>query len=390
MQNIEVIKPLLNKMQQRALLVGALGVFATAVGAFISPEQFFKSYLFGYIFWTGLTLGSLAILSLHHMVGGGWGFVIQRVLESGTRTLPLMALLFLPILFGMKELYLWARPEVVSTDAILLHKSAYLNIPFFAFRAFFMFAVWAVFVFFMNKWSGAQDKTADDSLSEKLRSIGGPALLVCFITITFASIDWVMSLDPHWFSTIFGVMLIIGQGVSTLAFAIIVVSRLAEHKPLAGVIQKKHFHDHGNLLLAFLALWAYMGLSQFLIIWSGNLPEEIPWYLHRLQGGWGTLAILTVFFHFIVPFFLLLMRGNKRSAKVLSKIAMAIILVRFLDLFWIIMPNFYPHGFHIHWLDFAAPIGIGGVWVAVFVWQLKGRALLPVNDPRLIEVFAHE
>lgn len=206
--------------------------------------------------------------------------------------------------------------------------------------------------------------------------------------MTFASIDWVMSLDPHWFSTIFGFMFVIGQALLTLAFAVIVIGQLSTVKPLADVLKKQHFHDLGNLMLAFVSLWAYMSLSQFLIIWSGNLPEEIPWYLHRLHGGWQWLALFVVIFHFALPFIVLLSRRTKRNITVLSRVAVAMVFMRLVDLFWIIAPSFHPDKFSFHWLDVAAPIGIGGLWVAAFVWQLKGRALLPVNDPRLEEAFA--
>lgn len=390
MNDIEAIRPQLDRIQQRAFLIGGAGLVVTIIGAFTNSQQFFQSYLFGYMFWIGLALGSLALVSLHHLVGGGWGFVIQRILESGTRTLPLMAVLFLPFLFGMQELYLWARPEVVAQDAVLQHKQLYLNEPFFWIRAAFFFLLWFSFGFFLNKWSVEQDRTGNVRLSDKLRNISGPCLVFYVLTMTFASIDWVMSLEPHWFSTIFGFVFVIGQGLSTLAFAAIVVGKLSGKKPISEVIQKKHFHDLGNLMLAFVALWAYVNVSQFLIIWAGNLPEEIPWYLHRSHGGWEWLSLGVVIFHFAVPFALLLSRRNKQNMQVLSSIAIAIIVVRFFDLFWIVAPNFHQHGISVHWLDIAAPVGIGGLWVATFIWQLKGRALLPFNDPRLKEVFAHE
>ncbi len=390
MNDLEAIKPQLNKIQRTALGVGALATLGCLVGAFGNPAQFYQSYLFGYLFWIGLALGSLAIMSLHHMVAGGWGFAIQRILESCSRTLPLMALLFLPVFFGMKELYIWARPEVVAEDLILQHKSAYLNQTFFWIRAAFFFLVWFGFITAMNRWSLEQDKTGNASFSDKLRKIGGPGLLFYILTMSFASFDWAMSLDPHWFSTIFGFVFVLGQALLTLAFAIIVVAKLADRKPLVEVIAKKHFHDLGNLMLAFISLWAYVNVSQFLIIWSGNLPEEIPWYLHRMQGGWEWLGVGVVLFHFVVPFALLLSRRNKRRVQILARIAGAVIIMRLLDLFWIVAPNFREHGLGMHWLDLVAPLAIGGFWVAAFVWQLKGRALLPLHDPRLKEAFSHE
>ncbi|MFQ5650591.1 MAG: hypothetical protein ACE5IY_11670 [bacterium] len=390
MDPIEALRPQLNRIQKRALLVGGVALLGCLVGGFATPEQFFQSYLFGYMFWIGLALGSLAIISLHHLVGGGWGFVIQRILESASRTLPLMALLFVPILFGMKELYLWARPEAVAGDAILQHKEAYLNQPFFWLRATFFFLVWFGFIYFLNRWSVEQDRTGNPSLSNKMQKISGPSIIFYVLTMTFAAIDWVMSLDPHWFSTIFGFVFVIGQVLLTMAFATLVAAKLSGEQPLSEVIEKKHFHDLGNLMLAFIALWAYINVSQFLIIWSGNLPEEIPWYIHRMHGGWQWLAVGVVIFHFVVPFALLLSRRNKRSFQILSWIAVAVIVMRFFDLFWIVAPNFHEHGIHLHWLDFAAPVAIGGLWIAAFIWQLKGRALLPLRDPRFREAFQHE
>jgi len=390
MEKIDDLKSQLHGLQKKTLLVGILGLAACVIGAFLNPEQFYQSYLFGYLFWIGLPLGSIVLLSLHHMVAGGWGFVIQRILESGSRTVPLMAILVLPILFGVKELYVWAQPNVVVADQILQHKQAYLNPTFFTVRTAIFFLIWSILFYLLTKWSGDQDKSGDPALTTRLERLGGPAILLYVLTVTFASIDWVMSLDPHWFSTIFGFMFVVGQALLTLAFATLAVSQLVNHKPLAGVIQRKHFHDLGNLILAFVALWAYMAVSQFLIIWSGNLPEEIPWYLHRSHGGWQWLAIFVVLFHFAAPFMLLLMRRNKRNATILARIAIGIIIMRFFDLYWILAPNFHPDVFSIHWMYVAAPVGIGGVWLAVFLSSLKNRPLLPLKDPRLQEAFEND
>src|SRR5262245_47664422 len=291
MTEVNDIKPQLNRLQTQALVVGLVALAACGFGATMSTEQFFRSYLFGFLFWFGIALGCLALVMLHHLVAGGWGFVIQRLLEAGTRTLPLMLLLFLPIFFGMKELYLWARPEAVHADKILQHKSQYLNIPFFWLRTLGYFALWLFFAFLLNRWSSKQDQTGETALTKRLEIISGPGLVVFIMTATFAAIDWVMSLDPHWFSTIYGILFIIGHGLSTLAFAIIVVYLLSKHQPLAEVISPRQFHDLGTLMFAFVMLWAYISFSQFLIIWSGNLPEEIPWYVHRLHGGYGVFAV---------------------------------------------------------------------------------------------------
>ncbi len=247
-----------------------------------------------------------------------------------------------------------------------------------------------LFIAFLNKWSKDQDRTADASITSKLQKISGPAILLYVLTVTFSSIDWVMSLDPHWFSTIFGFVFVIGQALLTLAFAIVVVVMLSDYKPLSDVLARKHFHDLGNLMMAFVLLWAYISVSQFIIIWSGNLPEEIPWYLHRLHGGWQWLALAIVIFHFALPFILLLSRRTKQRKQLLFKVALAMIFMRLVDLFWIVAPNFHPEQISVHWMDVLAPIGIGGIWLAAFIWNLKDKPLLPLNDPRLKEAFQHD
>jgi len=388
MNQSEQLQTQLNRIQKFALIVGVAALALCGVGVALNKAQFFQSYLFGYLFWFGIAVGCFSVVALHHLVGGGWGFVIQRILEAGSRTLPLMLILFVPLFFGMRELYLWARPEAVAGDKILLQKAPYLNVPFFWIRAVLYFAVWGVSIYFLNKWSHEQDRTGYPLITQKIEKLAGPALAFYVLTMSFAAFDWVMSLEPHWFSTIFGAIFVVGQGLTTLAFAIIGVRLLEKREPIAGVIQTKHFHDLGNLMFAFVLLWAYVSFSQFFIIWSGNLPEEITWYMHRLHGGWGVMAMVIVIFHFFVPFVLLLLRKTKQRSKVLVKIAVAMFFMRFVDLFWTVAPNFNEGKFGIHWMDILAPIGIGGLWIAMLLSQLKSRALMPLHDPRLAEAFA--
>jgi hypothetical protein len=384
------LQPSWDRLQQRALMVGAGGIVLCGVGILLNPTQFFRSYLLAYLFWLGIPLGCLAVLMLHHLVGGAWGAVIRRVLESGTRTLPLLALLFVPLLFGLHDLYSWARPETVATDELLQRKSLYLNIPFFVLRSAFYFVVWFAMSYLLNRWSSVQDQTAADPFERRMRLLSGPGLVLYVLTATFASVDWVMSLEPHWFSTIYGILVIVGQLLATLAFAVVVVALLADAPPLSEAISPTHFHDLGNLLLAFVMIWAYMALSQFLIIWAGNLPEEITWYLHRTQGGWQWMALALILFYFALPFLLLLSRGIKQRAQLLVWVAAAILVMHVVDLFWSVVPAFRPAGIFIHWLDIIALVGVGGIWVAIFVWQLKGRPLLPVHDPGLQGTMPYE
>ncbi|RMD94068.1 MAG: hypothetical protein D6813_02950 [Calditrichaeota bacterium] len=386
----DVLHPYLNRIQISALIIGIITLLLSLFGAFSNTQQFYQSYLFSFLFWLGLSLGCLGWLGLHHLVGGGWGFAIQRLLEAGTRTLPLMALLFIPLYFGMHEIYVWSRPEIVANDAILLDKSIYLNIPFFWVRALVYFSTWFGFAFFLNKWSKMQDETGDVNLTRKMVRLCGPLLVFYVLTMTFASFDWGMSLEPHWFSTIYGFLFVVGQGLAAMAFMVIMAYTLSKREPLSRVFKPKHFHDYGNLMFAFILLWAYMSFSQFLIIWTGNLPEEIPWYLRRIKGGWEVLAVGLVLFHFIVPFFLLLMRFFKKRAELLFKIAIFMIFIRMVDLFWYIAPAFHPEKLTINWLDIILPVSMGGIWLAYYIQQLKKRSLIPLYDPRVKEALGYE
>ena len=384
------LQPSWDRLQQRVLIVGGGGIVLCGVGAVLNPTQFFRSYLLAYLFWFGIPLGCLAVLMLHHLVGGAWGAVIRRVLESGTRTLPLLALLFVPLLFGLHDLYSWARPETVAADALLQRKRPYLNVPFFVLRSACYFVVWFTMSYLLNRWSRLQDQTAADPFERRMRLLSGPGLVLYVLTATFASVDWMMSLEPRWFSTIYGILVIVGQLLATLAFAVVVTALLGDAPPLSAVVSPAHFHDLGNLLLAFVMIWAYMAISQFLIIWAGNLPEEITWYLHRTKGGWEWIALGLILFYFALPFLLLLSRGIKQRAQLLVWVATAILVMRVADVFWLVVPAFQPAVISIHWMDITALIGIGGLWVAAFVWQLKGRPLLPVYDPGLQGATSHE
>jgi hypothetical protein len=385
--------PAIGRLQSRALIVGVVGLLAGGIGALTNPSQFFQSWLVGFIFCLGLALGSLGLLMLQHLSGGQWGLVGRRVFEAASRTLPLLALVFIPIVFAMPTLFKWAQPDLVATDRILQAKAPYLNVPFFTGRAVFYFLFWIACAWFLNKWSAAQDRgteSTDAAGMVRFRTLSGPALLVLVLTITFATTDWVMSLDPHWYSTIFGLMFTVGFGLSALALTIAVLASIGPEGALAGLLTKRHFHDLGKLLLAFTMLWAYLNFSQFLIVWSGNLPEEIPWYLHRLQGPWGAVAIALVVGHFFLPFLLLLSQDVKKRPQMLARVAMFILLMRLVDTIFLISPTFAHEGFPIHWMDVAVPAGILGVWLFLFARFLQSRALAPLNDPYLKEVFAHD
>ncbi len=375
--------PELKRLPQRAFPVGVV-LFAILVFGFLSNRgQFFRSYLFAFSFWSGISIGSLALLMLQHLTGGGWGLVIRRVLEAATRTLPLMLVLFLPIISGAHWLYPWTHAEEIAKSPALVEKARlYLNLQFFVVRAAIYFAIWLTLAFFLNRWSKLQDQTGEGKFTKNMRVLSGPGMVLFVFTVTFAAIDWFMSLDPEWSSTIYGFIFVASWALSALAFVIAALAMLAKYEPLKTVVAPLHFHDLGKLLLALVMLWSYFAFSQFLIIWSGNLPEEIRWYLPRTRGAWGAMALAVVVLHFAFPFLFLLSRSLKRNPHLLALVAGLILVMRLLDLLWMITPNFTGEHFHVSWMDIVAPLAMGGLWLAVFGWQLNRRALVPINDPQ--------
>jgi hypothetical protein len=309
--------PELRRLQRPLLAAGIAGLLLSAVGLFVNATQFFQSYLMAYVFCLGLTLGCLALGMVHQLSGGAWGVVIRRPIGAASRVLPVLTLLFLPIVFGMGHLYSWTHADVVARDEALQHKQLYLNTPFFLGRAAVYFVVWNALSYYLNAWSLEQDRTGDPRLARRMQLLSAGGLVAYGLTITFASFDWLMSLEPHWFSTIYGVLIMGGQGLSGMAFLVVAIVWLSRRPPLRGVVAPAHLHDLGNLLLAFVMLWAYFSFSQYLIIWAGNLPEEISWYLHRLQTGWRFIGLTLVVFHFVVPFCLLLSRAVKREGQMI-------------------------------------------------------------------------
>jgi len=378
-----------DRVQRRAFVLGIAALVLAALDGIRAPEQFFRSYLLAFIFWLGFPLGCAAFLMVHHLTGGFWGLPIRRPLEAGTRTLPLLTALALPLLLGLTRLYSWTNPNLVAADDVLRSKQLYLNLPFFLVRNVIYFAVWWALVRGLNRWSDEQDRTGDPRLALRLENMSGPGLVLYGLTVTFFSIDWIMSLEPHWFSTIFGMIFMVLQVLSALALAVFVAGFLSQYEPIASVITSDRFNDLGNLVLTFVMLWAYLSFSQFLIIWAGDLINEIPWYLTRARGGWAMIALLLIFLSFAIPFFLLLMRPIKRRVETLSTLCGALILITFVDVYWMVAPAFEKAGPRFYLLDFLLPVGIGGIWVASFVAQLKSRPLLPLHDPRFEGALQH-
>ena len=373
----------LRRVQRIAVGVSGVALLVCALAGFGDLTQLLRSYLVAYVFWVGGALGCLAILMIHHVTGGAWGVAIRRLLESGARTLPAMAVLFLPIAFGVRRLYEWAQPERVAHDPLLQHKALYLNVPFFLVRTALYFLAWSLVVRALTRWSLRQDASFDPVPGQRMELISRGGLLLMGLTMTFAAVDWTMSLQPHWYSTIYGVIFMGGCALTAFAIVIPTVALLSVNPPVAGHVSDDQLSDLGKLLLAFVMLWAYFSLSQFLITWSGNLPEEITWYLDRIQGGWLWVIIAIVLFQFVMPFVLLLSYRLKRRARGVATVALMLIVIRFVDVFWIITPAFDPGRLSVHVLDLAAVLALGGFWVWLFVRQLEGRPLLPLRDPTL-------
>jgi hypothetical protein len=378
--------PELKRVSLIALAVGVVFLVLLLIGLPMDRAQFFHAYLVGFIFWIGLTLGSMALLMLQHLTGGAWGLMIRRALEAGTRTLPLMLILFLPILLGLNQIYSWTnRAEMDKVPALREKAAHYLNPSFFTLRAAAYFLIWFVMMWLLNSSSLKHDRTPERRLLKRMQMFSGPGLGLLIVTITFASIDWVMSLDPAWSSTIYGLIFVASWSLSGLAFGILVMSWLGKREPMESALRTSHFHDWGNLMMALVMLWMYFAFSQYLIIWSGNLPEETTWYVARNHDGWGIIALAIVILQFAFPFLTLLSRAAKKSPQKLGSLALLILIMRVLDVIWLIEPTFNREHFHLSWMDIVAPIAIGGIWIGFFAWQLGRRALIPINDPQLAQ-----
>ena len=376
--------PEIARARTLALAVGALFFALLIFGLLVDRAQFFHAYLVGFIFWIGITVGSLALLMLQHLTGGAWGLIIRRVLEAATRTLPLMLILFIPVLAGLNQIYPWTDRAAMDQVPALREKAAhYLYPAFFTARAVIFFALWLLLAWLFNSLSLKQDRTADPKLRKRMEMLSGPGLGLLILTITFAAIDWVMSLDPAWYSTIYGLIFVASWSLSALAFGILVMSWLEKRAPMDRVVRTSHFHDWGNLLLTMVMLWTYFAFSQYLIIWSGNLPEETVWYVERTHGGWGVIALGIVILQFAFPFVTLLSRAAKKSPQKLAVLAVVILAMRIVDVIWLVEPSFNREHFHLSWMDLVAPIAIGGLWIATFAWQLERRSRVPINDPQL-------
>jgi len=379
MTNTPQIMDVLKRARPKALTIGVIGIAACFAFGLRSRETAMQAYLLAYLYWLAIALGSLSLLMLQYVTGGRWGLTIRRLLEAASGTLPAMLVLFIPILLHLRILFPWADPTLVAGDEILLKKVAYLNPGAFTIRALVYFAIWIVISRLLIRWSRRQDDNADPALERRLRRLSAPGLVLYSLSVTFASFDWAMSLEPHWFSTIYGVLYGAGAAVAAMTFATVVLSRLAPRGPHAAFLKPETVGDLGNLTLAFTMFWTYISLSQFLIIWSGHLPEETPWYFVRMHGGWGVVGAGLFILNFALPFLFLLSRATKRNLNKMGRLALYILIVRFMDLLWIVAPAFSPDAFRLGLPELAAMAGIGGLWIFTYTHALAAAPILPAR-----------
>jgi hypothetical protein len=364
-----------------ALVAGAVAIVLCLIGWVVNPAAAARAYLFAYLFVLGLALGSLAWVMMHHLVGGGWGRAIQRIAEAGALTLVLMAVLFLPIVLSARRLYPWANEDWVAKDAILRHKAPYLNFGFWMVRAVVYFAIWIALALLMARGSSTYDRTGSLTVAKRMRRLSAAGLVIYVLTMTFAGVDWIMSREAHYFSTVFGFIMVVGQSLSALLMLVIVLTLLVNREPLRSFVTRGHFNDLGNLMLTCVILWAYVAFAQFLISWTGNIQEEVKWYDPRMHGFYGFLGALMIIFHFFVPFLLLLSKHLKRHPEMLARLAGALLAIRLIDLFWMVAPSGRSVGVvNFLWLSIVAPIAIGGLWLGVFLFILGQRPLLAVSE----------
>jgi hypothetical protein len=382
-----------NRVQMLGWGIGGVALVLAVIGAFIAPQQFFWSYLFSYLLVLGLTVGSLGLLMLQHLTGGIWGIVIRRPLEAASRNLWLVLVMFIPIVLGMKYLYNgngveygWLNAPKTGEHALSAWQQTYLTTGGYFVRAAIYFVIWFALTYLFNAWSKQQDSNpTDGALRQRIKSVAGPGIILYVLAVTFASIDWVMSISPQWASTIYGFIFVGSQAISAMCLMIITVVMLSRFEPFAGFLRPRHLHDLGKLLFAFNMLWAYFDFSQLLIIWSGNQPEEISFYRTRLYGQWGVVAVIVLVFSFALPFLVLLSQDVKRNARLVSKVALWMLFFRLVDLYWMTRPEFTRSAVP-HWLDIVVPVALMGLWVGFYAMNLKQRPVLPLGDPQLEEV----
>ena len=371
-----------DKIRSRSMVVGVVGGVLALIGYVTTPDAFYRAYLLAFMLWLGVSLGSLGLLLVIHLTNGRWGLVIRRILEAATKNFWLMAILFLPLTAGVPRLYPWAKAaELAQSENLRWIHEQFLDQKMFFVRGAIYFAIWGVLTYFFTRWSAEQDEPGNRSHSRS-GVLAGPGALLFGFTITFASVDWVMSLSYSWTSTIYGLIFLIGQLLAAVCFATVVAVILARYEPMKSILNIDHLHDYGKWMLAFTMVWAYFSFSQWVIMWAGNLPEEIVWYRDRLHGKWQYFGLFLALFHFVVPFVYLLSAQLKKEKGSLIGVAYWMLFMTYIDLYWLIMPNFENKaGFYFHWLNLVVPVAMGGFWLALFFRHLQGQPLLPLYAP---------
>ncbi|MDH3889470.1 MAG: hypothetical protein OEV49_00160 [candidate division Zixibacteria bacterium] len=371
------------KLGSVSLVIGLIGLAATSLGYFTDTKQFYHSYLVAFAFWVSIGLGGLFFTMLHHLVNAEWSTVLRRWSESVAATLPLMAVFAIPVLLGMGELYHWSHVEVVANDAILTQKAPYLNPTFFVIRSIGYFVIWSILALSLYRTSLKQDSGHSASLTQRFRRISAPGMILFALTLSFASFDWLMSLDAHWYSTIFGVYFFTGSLLAVLSFMVLIGIHLRRRSVLNEVVTIEHYHDLGKLLFGFIIFWAYMGFSQYMLIWYANIPEETIWFHHRWYSGWRWVSLLMIFGHFVLPFVVLITRASKRNLIVLGSMAVWVLLMRWVDLHWLVFPTLHEHSPHLSWMDLTSIVGVGGIFVWYFWRKYSSHPVIPMGDPSL-------
>lgn len=379
-----------NRIPVIAAACALLGAVVCAILGPGNPKQFFFSWLVSFLFFLSLALGGLFFVLIQYATQGGWGIVLRRIGETVFATLPVMAALSIPVFLGLHDLYEWAHAGAAEHDALLRWKSPFLNVPFFLTRAVIYFVLWSSIAILYYRGSSGQDVTGDPAVSARLRRLAGPALIVLALTQTLASIDWIMSLTPHWYSTMFGVYFFAGSFVGFIALLSVVAVAMRGAGLLDTVINAEHLQDVGKFLFAFTAFWAYISFSQYFLMWYGNLPEETIWFKARMEGSWMKVSLLLLAGHFVAPFFYLMGRSVKRNGATLAAGGAWLLMMHFVDLYWQVMPTLHPEGLRPSVLDVAALLTVGGCFVAAATWLMRRQALVPVRDPRLAESLAFE
>jgi hypothetical protein len=379
-----------NRIPVFGAICALLGAAACAILGTGNPKQFFFSWLVSFLFFLSLALGALFFVLIQYASQGGWSIVVRRIGETVFATVPAMAALFVPLLFGLNDLYSWSVPGAAEHDALLRWKAPFLNVPFFLIRAALYFGIWSFIALLYYRGSRGQDLTGDLKVSARLRRFAGPGIIVLALTQTFASVDWIMSLAPHWYSTMFGVYFFAGSFVAFIALLSVVAVAMRRAGLLDTVITAEHLQDIGKLLFAFTVFWTYIAFSQFFLIWYGNLPEETIWYRARMEGSWMTVSIFIMAGHFVVPFFYLMGRAVKRNGATLAVGGAWLLAMHYVDLYWQVMPTLHPDGLRPSALDVAALVAVGGCFVAAASWLMRRQALVPMRDPRLAESLAFE